>query len=171
VGDEDEEKSAIFGTRVPGGARRGRWHRSGSRKYEERVFREESRSRLAEPTALMRWRAHAGACDVQELKDIQQNPPENCSAGPAGEDLYHWQAMLTGPSQTPYEGGIFWVDIRFPPDYPFKVRPLFPSFTGHWFPVQPSARTLSPPLTPAAPEVHFQDAHFPPQHPQGGCAP
>ena len=35
-------------------------------------------------------------------------------------DWMHWHAVLAGPPGTPYEGGRFLVDIRFPTDYPFK---------------------------------------------------
>ena len=35
-------------------------------------------------------------------------------------DWMHWHAVLAGPPGTPYEGGRFLVNIRFPTDYPFK---------------------------------------------------
>lgn len=35
-------------------------------------------------------------------------------------DPFHWVACIVGPRDTPYEGGKFWFDVRFPSNYPFK---------------------------------------------------
>jgi len=56
----------------------------------------------------------------KELLDMEKDAPSNCSAGLMNDDLFSWKATLIGPSATPYEGGIFYLKIFFPSDYPFK---------------------------------------------------
>jgi ubiquitin-conjugating enzyme E2 D/E len=56
----------------------------------------------------------------KEYLDFSKDAPENCSAGPREATMYIWDGMIVGPSDSPYSGGIFRLEIHFPTDYPFK---------------------------------------------------
>ena len=58
---------------------------------------------------------------IREMKSMEASPVDNCTAGPVNpEDPYLWHGTIIGPEQSPYEGGLFQLEIKFPTDYPFK---------------------------------------------------
>ncbi|XP_060541751.1 ubiquitin-conjugating enzyme E2 E2 isoform X4 [Pantherophis guttatus] len=46
--------------------------------------------------------------------------PRDINAGPKGDNIYEWRSTILGPPGSVYEGGVFFLDITFSPDYPFK---------------------------------------------------
>jgi len=55
-----------------------------------------------------------------EQKEMITNPIKYCSANIINKDLYQWEAIILGPEESPYENGIFYLDIILTPDYPFN---------------------------------------------------
>uniref|UniRef100_A0A452UWF0 E2 ubiquitin-conjugating enzyme n=1 Tax=Ursus maritimus TaxID=29073 RepID=A0A452UWF0_URSMA len=52
-----------------------------------------------------------------EEADVGLDPT---TAGPKGDNIYEWRSTILGPPGSVYEGGVFFLDITFSPDYPFK---------------------------------------------------
>ncbi|KAK0120351.1 hypothetical protein ONS95_011754 [Cadophora gregata] len=71
---------------------------------------------------------------LQEYRALTNNPPEGITAGPVSEDdLLYWEALIQGPEGTPFEGGVFPAELKFPKDYP--LAPPSMRFLGEvWHP-------------------------------------
>ncbi|CCW65555.1 unnamed protein product [Phytomonas sp. EM1] len=58
-------------------------------------------------------------------KSIKDGVGVGVSAHPIDGDLFHWRAVIAGPERTPWEGGLFKLDLVFTEEYPMeppKVR-------------------------------------------------
>lgn len=55
----------------------------------------------------------------KEFALLSQNPPDYIVAHPSERNILEWHYILTGPPDTPYEGGQYWGTLMFPPDYPY----------------------------------------------------
>lgn len=57
----------------------------------------------------------------QEYKQMVKDPPTGIIAGPRKDSNYlEWDAIITGPRDTPFEDGVFPAIITFPSDYPLS---------------------------------------------------
>ena len=62
----------------------------------------------------------------REHRILNLYSPEGIKAQPLDSSYSHWHASITGPVGSPYEGGIFYLNIKFPIRYPFA--PPFVTF-------------------------------------------
>lgn len=57
----------------------------------------------------------------KELEEINKCNSKDYIAGPLSvDDLYNWEATIIGPENSPYNGGMFTLQIKFPENYPFS---------------------------------------------------
>jgi ubiquitin-conjugating enzyme E2 J2 len=57
----------------------------------------------------------------KELIKLKNDPTPGVLAEPNENDILIWHFAIRGPSDTPYEGGIYIGKIKFPSEYPFKA--------------------------------------------------
>ncbi len=56
-----------------------------------------------------------------ELINNELNPIYGIQIKLADENNFHnWRCSIKGPESTPYESGIFYLDVKLPLDYPFR---------------------------------------------------
>ncbi|XP_053984042.1 uncharacterized protein LOC128893706 [Hylaeus anthracinus] len=91
-----------------------------------------SRSLKMEENSWRRNRLHS------ELKSFRIDPPEGIQATPLDQMCCHWQATITGPAGSPYEGGLFYLYLQVPCSYPlyppivrFLTKILHPNVSRH----------------------------------------
>ena len=62
---------------------------------------------------------------VKETQRLLTEPVEGIHASPTEDNLRYFNVVIEGPSQSPYEGGVFQLELFLPEDYPMaapKVR-------------------------------------------------
>jgi hypothetical protein len=74
----------------------------------------------------------------KELKEIDHDKASGVTADIVGDNLQHLIGSVPGPKDTPYEGGLFRVDIQLDAQYPF-APPKMRFMTRVWHPNVSSA--------------------------------
>lgn len=57
----------------------------------------------------------------QETERLVSDPVPGISAQPHDDNLRYFDVMIDGPSQSPYEGGRFKLELFLPEDYPMEA--------------------------------------------------
>lgn len=71
---------------------------------------------------------------AKEIADIKSDTHSKITVEPVkDDDLTHLRGHFSGPPDTPYEGGTYFVDIKIPGEYPFRP-PVMKFETKLWHP-------------------------------------
>ena len=71
---------------------------------------------------------------IRELEDFKKNAENSdIEVNLVESDIFHWKGSIKGPKDTCYSGGLFFIDILIPTDYPYKP-PKMKFDTKIWHP-------------------------------------
>jgi ubiquitin-conjugating enzyme E2 A len=68
---------------------------------------------------------------MRDFKRLRNDPPQGINGSPNPDNIMHWNAVIFGPEDTPWDGGTFKLTMEFAEDYPNKppvvkfVSPMF----------------------------------------------
>lgn len=68
---------------------------------------------------------------MRDFKKIQEDPPTGVSGAPTEDNIMVWNALIFGPSETPFEDGTFKLKLVFSEEYP--NRPPMVKFISDMF--------------------------------------
>lgn len=70
----------------------------------------------------------------RQLHELSRNPPDGVSVGLGDdENIFNWEVMVIGPTDTLYEGGFFKAKLDFPADFP-NSPPVMTFMSTMWHP-------------------------------------
>ncbi|KAF1996451.1 ubiquitin-conjugating enzyme E2 15 [Amniculicola lignicola CBS 123094] len=95
----------------------------------------------------------------KEYRALSSDPPDGITAGPVSEDdMFVWEALIQGPEGTPFEGGVFPAELKFPRDYPL-APPTMRFMVDVWHPnvVYPNGTVCISILHPPGDDPHHYE--------------
>ncbi len=108
----------------------------------------------------------------KEIEDFQKDKSTNLTIVTVGDDISHLKGTFKGPSETPYESGVYTIDIQIPNGpspspsfyFPFSLFPIH-SCPYHPLPLYPTLKiTDDPRLSIPTPEDEIRYPNLPPQY-------
>ena len=57
---------------------------------------------------------------MKETRELANKPPPGISAKPKSDNPRYFDCLICGPAGTPYEGGVFKIELYLPKDYPMS---------------------------------------------------
>ncbi|KAH0919167.1 hypothetical protein HID58_026827 [Brassica napus] len=58
---------------------------------------------------------------IKETQRLLSEPAPGISASPSEDNMRYFNVMVLGPSQSPYEGGVFKLELFLPEEYPMSA--------------------------------------------------
>uniref|UniRef100_A0A7N2MB52 UBC core domain-containing protein n=1 Tax=Quercus lobata TaxID=97700 RepID=A0A7N2MB52_QUELO len=73
---------------------------------------------------------------IKETQRLLSEPAPGISASPSEDNMRYFNVMILGPTQSPYEGGVFKLELFLPEEYPMaapKVPFAYASEPNHFY--------------------------------------
>ena len=70
---------------------------------------------------------------TKELNECHKDKKSGVTFAPVGDSLADLQGSISGPADTPYAGGKYFIEIKIPDQYPF-TPPKMRFITKVWHP-------------------------------------
>ncbi|MQL75463.1 hypothetical protein Taro_007808 [Colocasia esculenta] len=62
---------------------------------------------------------------IKETQRLLSEPAPGISASPSEDNMRYFNVMILGPTQSPYEGGVFKLELFLPEEYPMAPPKLW----------------------------------------------